>query len=41
MIIELVFLLQEDVSEDDIDVYIVVFLVNDREMFEMVVEILF
>lgn len=32
---------REDVSEDDIDAYIVVFSVNDRETFEMAVEILF
>lgn len=32
---------QEDVSEDDIDAYIVVFSVNDRVTFEMAVEILF
>lgn len=31
----------EDVSEDDIDAYIVVFSVNDRATFEMAVEILF
>ena len=33
--------LQEDVSENDVDAYIVVFSVNDRSTFEMALEMLF